>query len=381
MRVLVCLDFYLPGFRAGGPIQSVSRIVMEESEANEIFIVTRDHDLGVSQTYEEARRSTWVEVGHAQVLYINPASLREVSAAIKMIGKLRPDVIYFNSLFSPLFTVLPLAAVLASRVSSTILLAPRGELDLGAMETSMGKKKAAAQAIRPLVRSRSVVWHASSTLEVDNIRSWLGRHPRVIVSTDPSRPPDLRPSERRDGDALQICWVSRIVPKKNLVGALEICSELAVPAELRIVGPVEDKAYWGECRQLIENLPSHVRVICDGPLGTEQVLDVFRESDVFLFPTKGENFGHVVAEALSVGCPVVVGEATIWGGVLREGGGLVSDNRRATVEFLGNLAALEPGQKDEGREQALSAYRNWFSQTISKPSLFVEASRVRGERN
>ena len=40
-----------------------------------------------------------------------------------------------------------------------------------------------------------------------------------------------------------------------------------------------------------------------------------------VLPTRGENFGHVIHEALVAGCPVVLSDTTIWTGVAKAGGG------------------------------------------------------------
>ena len=37
-----------------------------------------------------------------------------------------------------------------------------------------------------------------------------------------------------------------------------------------------------------------------------------KQHDLFLFPTLGENFGHVIVEALLTGCPVVISDQTQW---------------------------------------------------------------------
>ena len=37
-----------------------------------------------------------------------------------------------------------------------------------------------------------------------------------------------------------------------------------------------------------------------------------REHDLFFLPTLGENFGHVILEALYAGCPVLISDQTPW---------------------------------------------------------------------
>src|SRR6185295_19698195 len=53
----------------------------------------------------------------------------------------------------------------------------------------------------------------------------------------------------------------------------------------------------------------------------ERVAEVFRAHELFLFPTRGENFGHVVLEAMVSGCPVLVSDRTPWRGLARYGAG------------------------------------------------------------
>ncbi len=77
-------------------------------------------------------------------------------------------------------------------------------------------------------------------------------------------------------------------------------------------GPAEDPAYWAECQSAAAALPRHVSFSYKGTLQAQQVAQKFAEYDLFLFPTLGENFGHVIAEALSAGLPVLLSNNTPW---------------------------------------------------------------------
>ena len=44
----------------------------------------------------------------------------------------------------------------------------------------------------------------------------------------------------------------------------------------------------------------------------EEVIGTFEKYDIFLFPTKGENFGHVIYEALVGGCIPIISNTTPW---------------------------------------------------------------------
>jgi glycosyltransferase involved in cell wall biosynthesis len=88
-----------------------------------------------------------------------------------------------------------------------------------------------------------------------------------------------------------------------------------------IYGPAEDAAYWEECRGLIAALPANIRVRYWGPIEHERVARVFAEHDLFLLPTLGENYGHVICEALVAGCPVLISDQTPWRDLEAEGVG------------------------------------------------------------
>lgn len=44
---------------------------------------------------------------------------------------------------------------------------------------------------------------------------------------------------------------------------------------------------------------------------------------MFLFPTKGENYGHVIYEALAAGCIPIISDQTSWNDLDEEGCGRV----------------------------------------------------------
>lgn len=71
------------------------------------------------------------------------------------------------------------------------------------------------------------------------------------------------------------------------------------------------------------SLPPNVRARYLGPLDYSAVAPTFARSDVFLFPTFGENFGHVIVESLAAGCPVIVSDRTPFRDLEEHGAGWV----------------------------------------------------------
>src|SRR5699024_5428583 len=151
-----------------------------------------------------------------------------------------------------------------------------------------------------------------------------------------NRPP------REEGPA-RLLFVSRLDEKKGLHILLESLENISQPVELKIVGAFENAEYESRCRSHIEQLGDNISIEFSGPLQRDEVLQSMRSADLFVFPTAGENFGHVIAEALSQSCPVMCSANTPWTNRLNDGGGfVVGQNTTASwMSALNNFLKLE----------------------------------------
>lgn len=120
--------------------------------------------------------------------------------------------------------------------------------------------------------------------------------------------------------------------------------------EFNIYGPQEDQAYWRQCESLIDALPKHIQVHSFGAVPPHQVSDIMASHDLFFLPTRGENYGHVIAEALSAGTPVLISDTTAW-----------RDLQQAGVGWDLSLAAEWPYAERINECVAMDAvdYRDW----------------------
>jgi len=108
---------------------------------------------------------------------------------------------------------------------------------------------------------------------------------------------------------------------KNLSGALRLLAGVSGAVSFDIYGPIEDLDYWDECQGLITALPPNIQVRYIGEIEHKMVKQVFAEHDLFLLPTLGENYGHVICEALASGCPVLISDQSPWRNLEAEGVG------------------------------------------------------------
>jgi glycosyltransferase involved in cell wall biosynthesis len=361
-RVLAFTPTFAPGYKAGGPIKSMLQILENLPDSVEVTLVTADRDLGDSVAYPGLSGKV-VHRGSHEVYYLNWRNPRHWMNVMHW-ARLNPvDLIYVNSLWSPHFTVLP---VMAHRLgllpSREVLLAPRGELSVGALGIKSTKKQVFLRGWAPLLRRMDPVWHASTEMEQTDIHR-LFPTARTVIQTA-SQGDEPREEIIRSRERARFVFISRITEMKNLILALQALQTVKAEADFDIYGPVEDVQYWRQCQRLIADLPWNVEGRYLGELRPSQVTDTFAQYDAFVLPTRGENFGHVIAESLSAGCPVICSQRTPWTEVLRQGGGAVLDqlDARTLSEEIEAWANRTPSQRDTAKRSALKAYVEWRNQ-------------------
>jgi glycosyltransferase involved in cell wall biosynthesis len=227
------------------------------------------------------------------------------------------DVLYLNSFFNPVFSLRPLLARrLGIARPRPCVIAPRGELMPGALALKSAKKRAFMAGARLVGLHTGVVWQASDEIEAQGIRDTIGSAARIMIAPDAVDPGSLcmrsQPPQPGDVSILRVCFLSRISPKKNLDFALRALAKTSAQVRFSIYGPREDIQYWSLCEGLIGALPRNVKVEYRGTLTPDVIPSELVQHDLFFFPTRGENFGHVIFESLSVGTPVLISDQTPW---------------------------------------------------------------------
>lgn len=321
-RILIITPFYLPGNKAGGPIRSLANMVDRLGEVFHFQVITDDREFQGTKPYGDVTIDEWNSVGKASVFY-RDVRRPKFSFYKKMLSQLSYDVLYLNSFFHREFTVIPLLLKrLGLLPDKPVVLAPRGELTPGALDQKKLKKYLYLYAVRSLGLYHSIHWHAASDQEADHIRYWFGDQATVSVAENlPERLDGSFGKLKKNDGKLRIVFVSRISTKKNIIGALKILQKVSVGVQYDIYGPIEDRSYWKKCEKLIAGLPSHIRVSYKGELPHQQVLATMAAYDLFFMPTLGENYGHVIIEALSAGCPVLISDQTPWNDLQEKGAG------------------------------------------------------------
>jgi glycosyltransferase involved in cell wall biosynthesis len=313
-KILVFTNHYLPGFKGGGPIRTIANMINALGDEFKFYIVTLNRDLGEEKQYVNIVSDTWQDIGASKVYYASESIL--LLKIWRIIRDFDGGVLHLNSFFSFQFSIVPLLITLISRPDLDIILGPRGEFSLGALQLKPIKKKLYIWISKIFRIYRHVTWQASTEIELLDIRHVFGAEAKIVIATDIASHFEPIQIGVREGDSpLKMIFISRICPIKNLIGCIKILKYVKCPVILNVYGPIEDLNYWHSCQIAAEQLPGHIKFSYGGELCPDQVANLFVQHDLFIFPTLGENFGHVIAEALCCGLPVLINNTTPWRGL------------------------------------------------------------------
>jgi glycosyltransferase involved in cell wall biosynthesis len=316
-NVLVFTGYYLPGYKAGGILRSVINAVSHFHAEFRFFIVTRDRDLGDAAPYPGVQVGAWQDVGPARVLYLPPGG-ESLSRIREIVTGTPHDLIRLNSFFDPL-TVKVLLNRKAGRIPRTpIVLSPFGEFAWPSLCQKYPKKAVFIRAARLFGLYAPVVWHASNSTEAKEIGDVMGVPESAIrVAEDLPTVWDREPEDpvadpTARSATLRVAFFSRVSPEKNLDFALSALANVRNPVDFDVIGPIENVPYWERCQELIRALPTNVTARSLGSITPDQVLPTLSQYDVMFLPTGGEGYGHVIAESLTAGTPVLISTLTPW---------------------------------------------------------------------
>ena len=126
---------------------------------------------------------------------------------------------------------------------------------------------------------------------------------------------------------------------------------------LSVYGPIRDTVYWGKCLDVVDSLPSNIDFVYHGEVRPHEVCQVFSASHLFVFPTLGENHGHVISESLSSSTPVLLSGSTPWTSS-SEGGLTVISNldHRCWAKAIDNFYSQSRASFLRSKQDAFNAW-------------------------
>ena len=312
-KILVFIDWFLPGYKAGGPIQSVANLVANLKDEFDFSIVTRDTDYCEIIPYTSVKSNEWnILPDGTRVYYFSDSQLTR-SNIRNLIRKEDFDTVYLNGIFSLYFTLIPLY-YLRKKHDKSIVIAGRGMFAGSALNVKKTKKQFFIRAVKVLQLFDKVLFHATNENEKEEIKKVLSDKVQIKVAGNlPQKNAGTQLAERvKLTGSVKLVNVSRIAPEKNLLVALEILKQVKSNVEFDFYGPVYDQEYWSTCRSALDELPSNIKANYNGSIEPDKVSGLLKNYHFMFMPTRGENFGHIILQSLSAGCPVIISDKTPW---------------------------------------------------------------------
>lgn len=333
MKLFITYEYFLPAYKAGGPVQSLANLIAIYSHAD-IYIYCRNTDL--DGTVLDVKTNEWVQFNkNTKVFY---ASGKSEISVYDLLTEVEPDVIFINGIFSPAFNLKPL---LWSGDAHKVVSA-RGMLHPGALSQKSLKKKLYLAAYKLLGLHKKCIFHVTSAEEKQYVINTFGKSVKVFVAPNFPNIIDKLPVTAKNADMLKLITIALISPMKNIKLVLEALGKCSSSIIYDIYGPVKDATYWQECQQLIATMPNNICVQYHGAVTPDKILNTLVDYHCMIQPSKSENFGHALYEALAAGKPVITSHYTPWNKLEEANAGFNVDinNIQSIVDAIEKMASL-----------------------------------------
>ncbi len=361
LRILHVVPAYYPAVRYGGPIRSVHGLAAA--------LARRGHDVHVYTTNVDGAADLDVPLGEpveldgVRVHYFPVTQLRRLCWSPSLGSQLRKSIDGFDAVHLHSVFLWPMwaAARAARRVGVPYIVAPRGML----VRDMIHRKNRWIKTLWIDLVERSTLvqaagLHVTAELEGEELRALFGpvlpqinNIPNGIDWPDQHAPnssgPFVNLPER------YALFLSRISWKKGLDRL--ITAWQWVPDLPLVIAGNDEENYRPKLESLARSLGVAERVIFLGEVDDAHKWALYESAEFFVLPSYSENFGNVVAEAMAMGCPVVVSpDVGIAAIVNEEGAGIVTPCDPAKLAAVIRQLLSDPAARKEfGRRGRIAA--------------------------
>lgn len=326
MIVFITIPWFAPAYKAGGPIQSMVNLITNYTTniSYKIFCSNKDLDGSALQNIET---DTWVKYNNCtEVFYTSNFSKKILNREIETV---KPDVLFIIGMFSWQYNILPMLMPFKNKK----ILSVRGMLHPGALSQKSIKKNIFINILKVLKISNKLIFHATDTEEEMHVKNIFGNNAQVKVASNFGKQIQNKSIIPKEVSFLKLITVALISPMKNYLLVLQALKKCTANIDYTICGPVKDEAYWQLCLNEIKLMPSNITVNYIGEVLPAVVEKELRSNHVFIMPSKSENFGHAIFEALSAKLPVITSNNTPWNNLHENLAGINVDTEMVSIKL------------------------------------------------
>jgi glycosyltransferase involved in cell wall biosynthesis len=317
-----------------------------------------------------------VNTSHTKYPYFGPSQLGFFPKIQKDLLRFKPDILHVHGLWT--FSIWH-GYEAAKRLKIPLIVSPHGMLSNYSLNRSLVKKRLFSMFFQDLCIRSSSILHATCAQEFKEISCFVDKG-RIRIITNGINDFGLDSAEKSSCETRTLLYLGRIHEKKGidlLLRAWVQLSKFHSDWRLRIVG-MDENNELARLKKLSIDLGVD-RVDFEGPVFGQQKVEVYAGADLFVLPTKNENFGSVVAESLISGVPVVCSKYAPWEGLeTRMCGRWIDLDLQIFVSTLSDLMSRPTAELAEmgqnGRAWMLEEF-TWKSVACKFSSLYQEALR------
>jgi hypothetical protein len=109
-KILIFIDWFLPGYKAGGPVRSIANMVEYLKDEYAFYIVTRNTDYTEITPYKDIKSNEWIDFSEGVKVYYASIENQNLSTFKDIISSAKFDIAYINGIYSWKFSIMPLIA-------------------------------------------------------------------------------------------------------------------------------------------------------------------------------------------------------------------------------------------------------------------------------
>jgi glycosyltransferase involved in cell wall biosynthesis len=324
MRILKVVQFYYPFQDRGGPVVKVRALANAlASRGHEITVLTADLGLNkmknLDMQFQSCQWGHCAEENNIKAVYLptlthyramtlNPAVIGFSRSSLR-----RFDLVHFYGLYDLLG---PAVSHFCRSMGQPYVIEPMGmhrPIDRG-----LALKRVWHRSVGHAFLQHAAQFVATSELEEEDLVSGGVPSEKVVLryngidaksfSSLPQRG-RFRHAHNIGADQPVLLFLGRLIPRKGADILIDAFAKACpVSGRLVIAGPEGEPGYVDLLRQKAVAAGVESRVIFTGPLYDDDKFQVLADSDIFMLPSRYENFANSAAEAIASGMPVIISD-------------------------------------------------------------------------